>query len=258
MILKKLVAKYIGYRRSADMKRWLVRILPSPVLKVINKYLINLVPREIYQSSVVFVHVPKVAGTTISRALYKKSIGHQMAGFIYKTDPSLRTSKISISLVRDPMDRLYSAYRFLKSGGTNDVEVECADFYSGSDFNDFSSFVKNWLKPNFNNIYKYDYALWPQSWFILDDSGNKIVDRVYAIEDIDELEQYLKNNNHISDDIVSYNVTTQKKMENYLCQEEKEEIELIVKGLYADDYNLYLLAREKKLLISDYEMRLQR
>lgn len=254
MLIKKVIARYIGYRKVADIKRWIVKKLPSPILQFINKKLINLVPKEIYHSSVVFIHVPKVAGTTISRALYQKSIGHQMASFIYKTDPSIQSSKISISLMRDPMDRLYSAYRFLKSGGTNDVEVENFAFYSGSEFESFSIFIKNWLKPKFDNIYDYDYALWPQSWFILDENGNKLVDRVYAIEDIGELEQYLKNNNHIRGDIISYNVTTQKKMENYLCQEEESDIRKIVEELYADDYKLYSLAREKKLLASSYQM----
>lgn len=236
---KNKIALLLGYRRTANCKRFLVKYLPTSLLKFLNRRVISFVPKEIYGSEVLLIHIPKSAGTSISRALYGKSIGHQKASFIFKVDPSLRKSKISVCLIRDPLERLYSAYHFLKSGGTDDVLVDFDKLYSQTEFQNFRTFVKNWLVPNFSSIEKFDYVLWPQNWFVLDEYGLPLVEKIYTLNNIDRLEKYLMESQFIEKKIGSYNVNTSKNLYELESIKKDDEICRLVKLLYKTDYELY-------------------
>ena len=232
--MKRFITTKISFRKAADFKRLLVKYLPTFILKKINGVLINFVPREIYTSDVLFIHVPKVAGTSISRSLYGKSIGHQTANFIYKVEPSLKSEKISISILRDPVERAYSAFQFMKIGGTDDVAVEKLKSYDGCQYNDFSSFVKNWLEPNFDNVHSFDYVFWPQSWFVCNDDGDVLVDRIFFMDDIASLESFLLDAGYVKGKLERANASGFDSKSVFINEETKD----IIRKLYKKDYDL--------------------
>ena len=95
-------------------------------------------------SGVFFIHVPKAAGMSVSSALYSGSqIGHWRAEEILYILGSLSFSSYKyITVVRNPFDRLYSAYRFLKRGGITPLDFLFSELRSDL-FESFTPFVKH-------------------------------------------------------------------------------------------------------------------
>lgn len=235
--MKACITNLIGYRNSANFKRAIVDTLPSCMLGFFNRHFINFIPSEFYYQSMIFIHVPKVAGTSISRTLFGRSVGHLPAQYLKKVDPNLWTSAYSFAVVRDPLDRLISAYFFLKSGGTKDVSVSNGRYYTQKDFETFPRFVSNWLKKNFDKIHKYDYVLWPQHKFVCDKYGKLLVDRIFRLENLNELEQELIKRDKINTSFPFSNRTIYRKKFNRR-QLSKKTLNTIYE-LYEDDYRIF-------------------
>lgn len=91
-------------------------------IKRISSALVGLpMRREILACGVIFIHVPKNAGTTISTQLYGRHIGHRTAQFYQNCDHAYYASKPSFALFRCPVERFKSAYKFALAGGTPNV-----------------------------------------------------------------------------------------------------------------------------------------
>jgi len=94
----------------------------------------------------IFVHIPKCAGVTIANSLYgKRWAGHlRVLHFQSAFTKSEFDSYFKFAVVRNPWDRVYSAYRFLKDGGlTNSDKAWTAE--NLVNYKDFGEFVKGWL-----------------------------------------------------------------------------------------------------------------
>ena len=71
----------------------------------------------------IFIHVPKVAGTSIERSIFETNkwlIGHVKASDYIRIDKNKFESYFSFGFVRNPYDRVVSAYHYLKNGGGNE------------------------------------------------------------------------------------------------------------------------------------------
>lgn len=95
----------------------------------------------------VFVHVPKAAGVSISQAIYGNyGMGHlSIRGYRSVLRRSFLKSAFVFTFVRNPWDRLHSAYRFLKAGGwpgTGDAVFHAVI----ADCPSFEHFVHDWLE----------------------------------------------------------------------------------------------------------------
>jgi hypothetical protein len=112
----------------------------------------------------IFIHVPKCAGVSISRALFGGiGPGHLRAAdyqIIYTQQEYDRLFKFTF--VRNPWDRLASAFFFLKSGGMNDQDRAFREQHLTS-FVDFETFVERWINPR--NITLYHHFR-PQTYYL--------------------------------------------------------------------------------------------
>lgn len=129
----------------------------------------------------IYVHIPKVAGISINRALFGNLGGSHRSIFDYSLifKQSEFNSYYKFTFVRNPWDRILSAYLFLKAGGVNEFDEYWSKKYL-SRFSSFQEFVTNWV--NKKNIEKEMHFI-PQYKFI--SINNKIaVDDIYKLETI--------------------------------------------------------------------------
>lgn len=133
-------------------------------------------------SGVIFIHVPKAAGVSVNRTLYGRPFGHFYATDIRRVCPNVWGLLFTFGVVRHPVDRLYSAYRFARTGGTTEMGMNNPKTYQTAAFATFDKFVCEWLPEQ--DISQLDGVFKPQHLYLCD--GDKvIVDKVVKLEEIE-------------------------------------------------------------------------
>lgn len=146
------------------------------------------------KAGIVFIHVPKAAGTSFNEALYGRLMGHIRASDIERWGSAKLKSLPSFAITRNPWDRLLSAYRFVRRGGglggANAGGVWRAERYRVPEFETFERFVFEWLAPR--DLLKLDYVFQPQSLFVCDVSGKVVVDHLGRFENLRPTHAFLR------------------------------------------------------------------
>ena len=130
----------------------------------------------------IFIHVPKVAGTSINKAIYGRTLGHYTALEIKNKFPGLYKDSFVFSFVRNPWSRVVSAYNFAKQGRTESMGVHKPEQYKIPEFESFESFVNDWL--TLKDVNNLDYIFQPQVRFLTDSNGCIIVDYFERVENL--------------------------------------------------------------------------
>lgn len=101
----------------------------------------------------IFVHIPKCAGISVVRSLFGDfSCGHgNLKRYQIMFGPEEFNRYFKFTIVRNPYDRLVSAFHFMKKGGINAKDKRWAE-RNLAPYADFDAFVKGWV--NRNNIWK--------------------------------------------------------------------------------------------------------
>lgn len=136
------------------------------------------VPQAIRARNLIFVHVPRVAGTSICRALYGQACTRHHSMRYYKAlDPALCAAAPSFALLRDPFDRFASAFFFIRTRGTPDCRLsqvfvrQTAHIETVDDYLDFLEARAD---------LDLDFVMRPQSWFVCDlRTGEPLVDELF-------------------------------------------------------------------------------
>jgi hypothetical protein len=128
--------------------------------------------------------VPKAAGTSINLALYGRTLGHYRADEIRQRFPRLFERSFVFSFVRNPWDRVLSAYRFAVKGRTQSMAIRNPEQYQIAEFSTFESFVKEWLPRQ--DLFQSDFVFQPQYLFISNKSGLSIVDFIGRVESLSD------------------------------------------------------------------------
>jgi hypothetical protein len=149
--------------------------------------------RQFYANHCIFVHITKAAGTSLALSLFGELPYHytaQQYRVIYGKKEFNQFYKFTF--VRNPWDRLYSAYSYLKDGGWNENDKIWAE-NNLKEINSFEDFVNNWLSKERLNSHIH---LWPQSRFICDRRNFPIIDYLGYFEtiqsDFDVITEQLK------------------------------------------------------------------
>ncbi len=135
------------------------------------------------KSNTIFIHIPKTAGISLVNGIYGdvSNEGHRNVHF-YKKIFGKKFKKFFIfSFVRNPYDRLYSAYKFLQTGGMN-IHDQNAYNQHLIGYENFEDFIFHGLN---NQIVNEIVHFKLQSEFICNDYGDIIVDFVGKYENID-------------------------------------------------------------------------
>lgn len=97
----------------------------------------------------IFVHIPKCAGVSICHSLFGNlGAGHYPLTTFQKVFSRKEYDDyFKFAFVRNPWDRLLSAYYFLKQGGFNSADRYWAEEHLGA-YRDFAAFVRGWVTPD--------------------------------------------------------------------------------------------------------------
>jgi hypothetical protein len=183
----------------------------------------------------IFVHIPKCAGVSVCRSLFGNLAGGHTPIQKYQLifSPTEFSNYFKFTIVRNPWDRVVSAFLFLKGGGmNNEYDRNWAARYL-ADFDDFNSFARGWLtKKNINLGMHFR----PQRDFICLQDGRIGVDFVGHFENIDADFAYICNKLKIQAKLSKVNSTSEKQpdFQRYYTVETRQ----IVADAYADDIRL--------------------
>lgn len=219
MNLKCLTA-YMSFQNKQLLKRIWAIITNKRTYQVING------------EKVVFVHIPKAAGMSVTLTLFQKEVGHNTALYYQQTIGKKAYEDIySFAIVRNPYDRLMSAYFFLKKGG---MEKYCNDQkmseYINSHYPTFEKFILEGLKDK--RILNY-YHFIPQHIFLNDHTDKRIVKHIGKLEDLDSFFQKICKDLGVKLSLPHNNKTEYNKNKQELFT---EEMKIQIQTVYAKDF----------------------
>ena len=211
-------------RHLSDYKGLKTNIYPS------EKGDFSLKPFDEYEC--IFIHITKSAGTSVAKCLFGYLPYHYTA-IDYRVIYGRRTFNkyFKFAFVRNPWDRVYSAFRYLKAGGWNDNDKIWTEQHL-KEYKIFDDFVKKWL--SIENIKKHKH-FWPQSQFICDSNNRLLVDYLAYFETINDDYDIIRNKLGIGQDIGHHNANPGNSYRDAYDDESRD----IVAKVYSTDIELF-------------------
>ncbi len=181
------------------------------------------------ENECIFVHIPKCGGSSISQALFGNSAGDHIAIGEYSQAFSSREFNryFKFTFVRNPWDRLVSAYHFMKQrnwdpAGTGSVG-------NLSEYPEFDLFVRGWLNPD---SIKMHAVFRPQTSYIFR-KDKLMVDFVGYLENIEDDFGYIRSK--IGSDVDLLHLNQGKLRSSDYRDYYNYETIRIVENIYRDD-----------------------
>lgn len=223
----------IANRNISVIKHYLKRSIISAFGTAYYENLENIYLKNAFRKNgLIFIHIPKSAGSSVSKILYKRNMGHHPASELKRRMPKLFNDMYKFSIVRNPYKRLISTYDFIKSKGTTHGWVNWYKEYDDKSFNNFQSFVLDWL-PKYG-IDKTGLLLKKQSSYLFDEKDSSLVDFIGRLEDLEDVNIILskKLNRKVSIPHINANI---KSINDYRINEDMKKIIL---RFYGKDFEL--------------------
>lgn len=203
------------------------RVLPN---KLADRLRFERARRAWRAANVVFVHIPKNAGVSISRAIYGRPLGHYSTSDIIRRDPVLLQRVYSFAVLRDPVERALSAYRFARAGSTAEMGVADPHRYQIPEFGDFDSFVRAWLAEQ--DLAEVDGIFRTQTSYVVCDGGVAVQD-LFCLSDLRPVTSMLRS--RVRENLVlEHRNATDKHLGISVAADSVE----LIRHLYRQDYDL--------------------
>lgn len=201
------------------------------------KHKINLFRRYTHwkRGGCIYIHIPKAAGTSLNKAIYGRTLGHYTADEIQSRFPKLFGKVFVFSFVRNPWDRVLSAYRFAKVGKTDSMGMYRPEQYQIPEFESFERFLFEWLAKQ--NVSKVDFVFQPQSKFVLGKEGKSIVDYIGKVESLDSDIRHVESVLGKSINVGRENMTSEKT--DYRSAYINDDMVELVRSLYREDVDTF-------------------
>lgn len=163
----------LGLHGSHFIKRFAEKIFDVPIPDCIRD-----------PARPLFIHIPKNAGTNISKQIYGRYIGHRTAAWYLAADEEMFMGKASFAVCRDPYDRFISAFNFVFNGGTQDVLGSQKARRHLRTFPSILEFAEHYARLPVEEIEAVDPCFHRQSRYVLDDNQGQLVDKVFHLEHV--------------------------------------------------------------------------
>lgn len=178
--VNRIVASTFGVRLVSDVPERLCRHGFRPWLSAKRRRRLD----RIRKSRLLFIHVPKNAGTSICDRLYGGQMKHGSVQYYSRVAPDLLALP-SFALVRDPVDRFLSAYRYARAGGSCHRAISKPFRERYIAFGTIADAIEHLAQAR--SAFDIDHVFRPQSWYLLDAAGRTAVDRLIPYEQIGEI-----------------------------------------------------------------------
>lgn len=186
----------------------------------------------------IFIHIPKAGGISTIKSLYGEKangFGHPTyERFLHLYGKKCFDEYFKFTFVRNPWDRLFSAYNFLKKGGMNHMDQQfCDDVLSSYDT--FEQFIMEWV--NRENIETWVHFI-PQYHYVYDKNQNLFVDFVGRFEQFESDFEHIRTKLNTGVSLQHLNKTKDKKERSYREAYTPEMAEKVAK-VYKEDIELF-------------------
>ena len=193
-----------------------------------------------------FIHLPKCAGNSIKKYLKDNNfptiiLGHSTFYPFYKFpyEVSKSNNPNAFCVVRNPFERIVSAYFFLRKGGMNFMDEKTYNKYL-SEYEDFQDFILNGLGNNKNckTLIEKVIHLIPQTNFLINKDGELCVAKknLIHLENFKkEFETYLHSLGKEYKELPWENKSCERR--NYKDEYKNNEMIDIVSEVYDKDFN---------------------
>lgn len=145
---------------------------------------------EIYSMSpLIFVHIPKNAGISISRVIYNGRVPHFGISTIRNYFAEQIQGKATIAIYRDPIERFASAYRYCRTNGTLDAPLSAITkkkIRKLKSIDDYIFYIKD--------IEKYtdlDHVFRPQSFYTAVGNDLCCVDHLIDMNNLNKVLEFI-------------------------------------------------------------------
>ncbi|KQM19296.1 hypothetical protein [Novosphingobium sp. Leaf2] len=183
----------------------------------------------IRRSGVLFVHVPKNAGTSVCRALYGTQMKHETVRYYANVAPDLLDLP-SFAIVRDPLCRFRSALRYARSGGTAERAVSrpfAGPYRAFAGIDDALNHLAT-----ARSVFQMDHIFRPQAWYLTRDDGHCPIDRLVPYEAIERLGSIVGLDR--LDELPRLNRSSRRGVESLTASQES-----FLRDFYAGDFALW-------------------
>lgn len=218
------------YRHALPKKYWSLIALRND--KNTNEYSL----KGFEQNKCIFVHIPKCAGVSINKALFDNLGGGHHSAMDYQIiyGRSIYESYYKFTFVRNPWDRVFSAYNFLKEGGFDEKDKTWAE-KNLLEYDTFDKFICEWV--NARNINTKNHFV-PQYKYICNAAGKVIVDYIGKFEKIQEDYEHIVDKIGVTATLHHKNRTMSMNKELNYTEFYTEKTRRIIRDVYKKDIEL--------------------
>ncbi len=219
--------------RAQLLKEQLVRILKYQKTKQVRNSF-GVYPNRYDDLKCIYIHIPRTGGVSVCKALFKNLGGSHRYGTTLRMLFGRDFDRyFKFSFVRNPYDRVYSAYNFLKAGGMVKLDLEYL-WNKFEKYESFESFVKEGLIQD--GVFKEKVHFYPQWYFLYDERGEMMVDYLGYYENLAQDFENICEKINVNCELPYTNAS--KKGNNTLEDVYDKEMKKIVYDLYKEDFRL--------------------
>ncbi|MES1925757.1 sulfotransferase family 2 domain-containing protein [Salinisphaera sp. T31B1] len=220
-------------RLPLETQWWSFRLLHPKIAKKFRKRRqlldVDYSYRPFDERKAIFIHIPKCAGVAVSQALFGNMAGgHKtLSHYRHVFEPRILLDYFKFTIVRNPWDRLVSAYSFLRAGGMDDAD---RNWYAAelSHLPDFEAFVTQWLSRE--SVWR-GVHFYPQSYFVESEDPRVALDFIGRFENLADDFAYIAERLGVEATLALRNDSQRGNYEDYFTPKTRD----IVASVYAED-----------------------